>query len=506
MQCKPIALAALACACAAGCRTTEEVLHDYERNLSVGNYCGSTEELLELADEKDGSQLLWRLMAASTLHLTNGREAEAIRHFDLAEDVLKNNDQKSVFAQGGEGALAMMTNDRVFSYDGGGLDRVFTCVYRGIDFMCIGDRDNARVEFNRAAQYQRNWLYDRRKDINAAEQKMRADVAASQRQNGAPVQDYSPYVDRAMSDASFGAQIRAKTGFDPATSGRLEALPQSAYVNAYAAHLAGVFRWVNGDNGLDDLKLAAAVKPGDACVARDFAECGQGGRPSNHVCIWAEDGLCPIREEWEVHLPLFLIPYAGYFVKHAGMALPVLRERAYGATVWNAVAGGRSLPFAEIESVDHLVRTEYDVFMRGALAREITRVIVKVGLQVALGATAANVRDDDTRLALELVQVGVALWSATTTAADLRSWTALPKRVMAVRLDRPADGTIQVIADGQPIPLTVPPGNSLVFIRKPGPSAPPVVKMVTFQQFFSKNCQTGGGMSPNPRVKPKRKR
>ena len=506
MQFKPIDIAALTCACAAGCRTTEEVLHDYERNLSVGNYCGSTEELLELADEKDGSQLLWRLMAASTLHLTNGREAEAIRHFDLAEDVLKNNDQKSVFAQGGEGALAMMTNDRVFSYDGGGLDRVFTCVYRGIDFMCIGDRDNARVEFNRAAQYQRNWLYDRRKDINAAEQKMRADVAASQRQNGAPVQDYSPYVDRAMSDASFGAQIRAKTGFDPATSGRLEALPQSAYVNAYAAHLAGVFRWVNGDNGLDDLKLAAAVKPGDACVARDFAECGQGGRPSNQVWIWAEDGLCPIREEWEVHLPLFLIPYAGYFVKHAGMALPVLRERAYGATVWNAVAGGRSLPFAEIESVDHLVRTEYDVFMRGALAREITRVIVKVGLQVALGATAANVRDDNTRLALELVQVGVALWSATTTAADLRSWTALPKRVMAVRLDRPADGTIQVIADGQPIPLTVPPGNSLVFIRKPGPSAPPVVKMVTFQQFFSKNCQTGGGMSPNPRVKPKRKR
>ena len=156
-----------------------------------------------------------------------------------------------------------------------------------------------------------------------------------------------------------------------------------------AAHLAGVFRWVNGDNGLDDLKLAAAVKPGDACLARDFTECGQGGRPSNQVWIWAEDGLCPIREEWEVHLPLFLIPYAGYFAKHAGMALPVLGERAYGATVWSAVAGGRPLPFAEIENVDHLVRTEYDVYMRGALAREITRVIVKVGLQVALGATAA---------------------------------------------------------------------------------------------------------------------
>ena len=481
MKLTPIALAALACACAAGCRTTEDVLRDYERNLSLGNYGGSTEELLELADKQDGSQLLWRLMAASTLHLTNSREADAIRHFDRAEAVLQKNDQTSVFAQGGEGALAMMTNDRVFSYDGGGLDRVFTCVYRGIDFLCTGSRDNARVEFNRAAQYQRNWLYDRRKDIDAAARKMAADAAASQRRNGAAVQDYSPYVDRAMADASLGAQIREKTGFDPAASGRLDALPQSAYVNAYAAHLAGVFRWVNGDNGLDDLKLAAAVKPGDALIARDFAECGGGGKPSNQVWVWAEDGLCPIREEWEVHLPLFLIPYASYFVKHAGMALPVLRERAYGATTWNVVAGGGAAPMTEVENVDHLVRTEYDVYMRGALAREITRVIVKVGLQVALGATAANVRDDNTRLALELVQIGVATWSATATAADLRSWTALPKRVMAVRLDRPADGVVQVVADGQTIPVAVPPGNSLVFIRKTAPSAPPVVKVATFR-------------------------
>ena len=283
MKLRPIALAALACACAAGCRTTEEVLHDYERNLSVGNYGGSTGELLELADEKDGSELLWRLMAASTLHLTNGREAESIAHFDRAERVMQRNDQMSVFAQGGEGALAMMANDRVFSYDGGGLDRVFTCVYRGIDFLCTGSRDNARVEFNRAAQYQRNWLYDRRKDIDAAARKMASDAAAAQRQNGATVQDYSPYVDRALADASFGAQIRAKTGFDPSTSGLLDALPQSAYVNAYAAHLTGVFRWVNGDNGLDDLKLAAAVKPGDPLLTRDFAECGQGGKPGRRT-------------------------------------------------------------------------------------------------------------------------------------------------------------------------------------------------------------------------------
>ena len=52
---------------------------------------------------------------------------------------------------------------------------------------------------------------------------------------------------------------------------------------------------------------------------------------------------------------------------------------------------------------------------------------------------------------------------------------------MAVRLDRPADGVVQVMAGGQSIPVTVPPGNSLVFIRKTAPAAPPVVKTATFR-------------------------
>lgn len=481
MKLKPIAIAALACACAAGCRTTEDVLRDYEANLSVGNYGGSTAELLELADKKDGSELLWRLMAASTLHFINGQEAAAIAHFDSAEQVLQQNDQMSVFARGGKGAFAMLTNDKVFSYDGGGLDRVFTCVYRGIDFLCTGDREDARVEFNRAAQYQRNWLYDRRKDIDAAAQKLNAEATAYQRSKNTQVADTSGSVSTAMADASFGAQIREKTGFDPARSGNLDALSQSDYVNAYAAHVGGVFRWINGDNDLDDIRLAASVKPGNALLARDASERGNGVKPSNQVWIWVEDGLCPTREEWRLDLPFVLIPYARRYVLYAGMALPVLRERAYGAITWNAVAGGGAVPFAELENVDHLYRTEYDVYMRGALTREITRTLVRVGVQAGLGIAADHASDWRTQLALRATQVGVATWAASCVAADIRSWTALPKRVMAVRLDRPADGVVQVVADGQSIPVTVPPGNSLVFIRKAAPSAAPSVKIATFR-------------------------
>jgi hypothetical protein len=40
---------------------------------------------------------------------------------------------------------------------------------------------------------------------------------------------------------------------------------------------------------------------------------------------------------------------------------------------------------------------------------------------------------------------------------------------------------IQVMADSQAIAIPVPEGNTLVFIRKPGPTAQPVVKMATFR-------------------------
>ena len=484
-----VAVAALACACAAGCRTTKEVLDDYEVALSTGDYAKPVQETSELAAAKDGSQLLWQLLAGGALYMADDK-ARALSMFDAAEDTMHGNDVTSVFAKGGEGALAMMTNDRAFAYDGGGQDRVFTCLYKAIDFMSSGRHDAARTEWNRAGQHQENWLWERRKDIAAAAEKMKTDADAYVQQNNAPQEgDRDAQVGSVLGDAAFRSQVQAQCRFDPATSGNLDALAPRDYMNAYAEHVTGVFRWLNGDGARNYLKDVAALVAGNPVVARDFAEADRGVRPSNQVWIYVEDGLCPCREEWRLDLPLGLLPFVRRYVIYAGMALPYLRERAHGAINWSVAAGGQNVPMSQLASVDALLKTEYDVYMRGALTREITRTIVKVGVQVALGvaADAAERRQHKKGksggdyLALKLAQVGVATWAATTTAADLRSWTALPKTVKVARVDRPADGRLEVVADGQRIQLAVPPGNTMVFLRKPGPSAYPVVKMATFR-------------------------
>ena len=90
------------------------------------------------------------------------------------------------------------------------------------------------------------------------------------------------------------------------------------------------------------------------------------------------------------------------------MALPYLRPRDMGATTWQVQAGGVTTPFAESANMDKLLKTEYDVYMRGALTREITRTIVKTGVQIALGVAADHSGDSRHQLTMRLAQAGVA--------------------------------------------------------------------------------------------------
>ena len=487
--CLGLAVCALA---VAGCRTTKEVLDDYERKIVVGNYAAAVPEVTELAEKQDGSQQMWRLLSASANYMADDK-AQALRQFDAAEDVFRKNDLTSVFAQAGQGALAMMTNDKAFPYDGGGQDRIFTCIYRFIDFACGGNSDYARVELNRAAQYQDNWQYDRRKDIAAASAKLEKDAAEYQRSKGQADATTSAVRQRqssqVLANPDFAAKVRSNCGFDVSTSGDLSMLSRKDYTNVYMLHLAGVFRWLNGDSDLNMLRDAASFAPGNSVVARDFAELSAGKAPVDQVWIWVEDGLCPTREEWRIDLPLVILPYVNRYVLYAGMAFPKLRERQPGAVSWTVSAAGASSPFAPLADVDGLVRTEFDVYMRGALVREITRTIVKVGVQAALGAAAeAAERRQEKKggksgeyWSLKLAQTGVAVWAAATTGADLRSWTSLPKSVKVARVTRPADGKVVVNADSQRIEIPVPKGNSMVFVRKPAPAAIPTVKVASWR-------------------------
>ena len=484
----PAAVAA-ACLAAAGCRTNKQILDDYEKALLAGDYAKPVVELEEKADDGGVDELLWRLHAGGTRYLLNDFPASA-EQFDKAEDVFIRNDQTSVFKQGATGSFAMISNDRAFPYSGGGEDRIFTCFYKAVDYARNGRMDAARTELNRAAQHQDNWLWERKREIAEAAEKLKADADAyskkeggSSMAGGADRAKSDKAVSSAFSNGGFMAQVKAKCDFDMSSDGNIGAMSRKDWLNRYVQHATGVFRMLLGESdGVNYLRELAGIDPGNPLVKADLALASSGARPRNQVWVFVEDGLGPIREEWRVDLPTVVIPYLNRYVLYAGMALPYLRHRGAAFVSYNVLADGKSRPLVAIQDVDNLLKTEFDVYFRNALIREITRTVVKIGVQVALGVVADNVNDDYTRIALKASQAAAAVWAASVTQADLRSWTGLPKRVMAMRVTRPSDGRVVLTGDGSaPVAeVQVPEGNTLVFVRKTSSAAPAVVKTVTF--------------------------
>lgn len=481
-----MALAALA-AVLAGCRTNKDILNDYEKAMLAGDYASPVSEIEGKTDDGGVDELLWRLHAGGSRYLMNDFQP-ATTQFDKAEDVFLRNDQTSVFKQGANGTFAMLSNDRAFPYSGGGEDRIFTCFYKAVDYARNGQADAARTELNRAAQHQDNWLWERRKEIADAADKLKEDADAYAKEKGgaesaggADTAKSEKAVKDAFADASFSAQVKAKCGFDSATDGNVETLARKDWLNRYVQHATGVFRLVSGDGDAEAFfRELAEIDPGNALFKSDLALAQSGGKPGGCVWVFVEDGLGPVREEWRLDLPLGLIPYLNRFILYAGMAIPYLRYRNTACMAYALAANGQTFPLVEVQDVDKLLKTEFDVYFRGALAREITRTVVKAGTQVALGVVAENCSDDYTRIALRASQLAAAGWAASVTQADLRCWTGLPKKVYAMRVNRPADGRIVLSGDGAPVAeVTLPAGNSLVFVRKPSAQAPAVVKSVT---------------------------
>ena len=129
--------------------------------------------------------------------------------------------------------------------------------------------------------------------------------------------------------------------------------------------------------------------------------------------------------------------------------------------------------------IDHMREPSGGQDVSATQIREIIRAVARVGVQIALGAVRDSISDDNTRLALKLVQLGTAAYSYSATDADVRSWTALPKKVYMLDLPRPSDGVVTVNCGVEQVKLNVPQGNTMVFVRKTSSAASSVVKMFT---------------------------
>lgn len=457
-----------------GCMTTRDRIARYGQAVTCGQY-QEAERIVSGAAQpgtKDG--LCWQLHKASAL-AWQGRLDESTQVFDSAEDTYWNLDETSVVTRGAEHGAAILLNDTIYPYAGSGHERVFCSLYKALNYAALGDRDAARVEFNRAGERQNRYFENRTTELRDEERKVRNELA-NHRNADAMSQTI-------LGNGALDSTIRQSCDYPYSLTQNPESLlgmiAARDFFNAYAGHARAIFRALNGDPAREDFKQVAAICPDVALVRRDAADFEAGGLPKGFAWVYVEDGLCPVREEKRIDLPLGLIPYQNHIL-YTGMALPYLVYRPEASSHYTVGGTKERREMELLQDVDRLVKTEFDIAFHGVVAREVTRLIIRTLPQIALEEAARHDRDNAGYYRLgQVLSAGINL---ATIAADLRLWSGLPKRVFAQRLAIEPGETLTLGTYSGDIQIPLPEGcaTAMVIVKYPAATASPVITVIPF--------------------------
>jgi hypothetical protein len=353
---------------------------------------------------------------------------------------------------------AIAVNENIVPYLGEEYDGIMVNTYKALNFMAIGENDQARVEFNRALDRQR-----RAKEKFAREiEKLQNELNKEEEKEKSQVKENvdNPEINKIITEKYPGIY-------------EFKAYPD--FVNPFTTYIAGVFFNLVGDHSKADtfLKESYGMVNDNEYVAQDLAVTEQilDGRAELKDTVWVifENGLGPVKEEFRIDIPLFI---ASDNVKYFGIALPrlVFREQAY--PYLSVRAGGNNYNTQIVGDMDRVVQTEFSKDFKGILTRAIMSATAKVAAQYALN------NNKETRIVSLLVTV----YSYVTNAADVRIWTTLPKNFQVARLPMPPDRLITIESPGGgSFPVEIPAcKNALVYVRIPQKQTRQVVDLITY--------------------------
>jgi hypothetical protein len=391
--------------------------------------------------EPTGEDLLWTLQLGTVERIRKNYQ-KSTECFDKSEDMLKFYDEQSKL---GDIIGSTAVNENVIPYRGEEYDGVMVNTYKALNFMAVGNRDLARVEFNRALDRQR-----RAKEKFAEEiSKLNAKMQQAEQQNAyAKSNVENPQIQNLLAQQYPGLY-------------NFEAYPD--FVNPFATYLAGVYFNLTGDpaKAVDLLKESYGMVRDNPYIAEDLSVTdgilNGRGRLENTVWLIFENGLGPVKDEFRLDIPLFI---ATNKVKYVGIALPKLafRDKAYPYLLVDSE--GKSYTTLPVANMDRVVQTEFSKEFGGILTRAIISATAKAVAQYAL-------EEQNSRSAASITSTLMAAYSFATTAADVRIWTALPKDFQIARFPKPKNGKLKITPPGSiPLDIDIPScNNALIYVR-----------------------------------------
>ncbi len=428
--------------CAGG--MSQQAQQGYDARLGGGDYRGAADFALasgQISPDGTSNNLGWSLDAGAALTYA-GEGTRAVPVLDGAERLMKARDLEG---------LRNMGQYHYATYDG-----VMANTYKALAFLGTGDRDNARVEFNRLDDRQRR----AEEDFAREKARLDAEMAARGRSSGV---DVGAMMRGATASADYQRAIddvHAYASYQP-------------FINPLSTYLYGLFMITDGgtradvDKGRRALREVRGILGGSPLVDADLALADAPAR-TPHTWVIFENGRAPSFIEYRITVPVPLLGRSGG-VSAVTVALPrmIFHTGTYGGL--RVDAGANSVATATIGSFDNVMASEFERRLPRIMAAAALEATLKVGMMEA----AAQVKSPLLNLAAAVI--------GNIATADTRSWTALPKEFEAARVNTPTDGRIHIrTANGADLgTVKVPAGkSSIVYVKAMTPGVPAAIQVL----------------------------
>ncbi len=435
----------------AGCATHTSETESVRKPWNLGDTATAEEKVSSLSEEyKDtGDSLVWQL--------EEGAVARANANFKKSVEALESaNNSVKKFESEAETSLtqetsAFLTNQSYIPYKGYNYDKIMMSVYLALNYIELKDFDNARVQFNRLENYQKNSIEKNRKRIEKEQEAI--EKATNSKKS-------SQNIDNAKQLAYQSNEFQQYYGdaYLPKTEQQAKIL----YVNPFAYWISGVFFLNKAEDTADKERAQDMFRIGgeisgnkSSIFVQDFKRCEDvlSGKPVENITyIVYETGCAPIRKQFRLDLPLFI---ASGNLPYVAVNFPYISLQDSYKPDLSICAGGKNYTPETITDMDSIIKEEFD--------NELPMLITKTLLSSAAKASAQYFAAQAAGDWGVLVNIAGGLYQSMMNDSDLRTWTTLPKQIKVARIATPQDGVI--IIDGKQIKVSKNPVNVIVAKR-----------------------------------------
>ncbi|MDQ7067341.1 MAG: hypothetical protein Q9M40_04785, partial [Sulfurimonas sp.] len=212
--------------------------------------------------------------------------------------------------------------------------------------------------------------------------------------------------------------------------------PYPNFINPLTTYLAGLFAKADGSNSKANslLKEAFGMMQENKDVKIDLEE------EIKDPTVWLifENGQAPLLKEWRIDFPIWIFSNK---LSYISVALPKLipRYKAYNYLVISDDTN-KTIQTKFLSSMDRVIQTEFEKSYDGIVRRAILSTATKAAITYTLREQANNTNSGLTAL----VSVASTVYQITSTHADTRSWTTLPKEFQLARFKRPKNPNIKL--------------------------------------------------------------